>query len=199
MFYYISGKIALKADGFAVIDANGVGYRLYASRNTLSTMGEVGEEAKLYTYLNFKSASDIMDLYGFSSMEELNLFEMITSVSRVGAKTAISLLSNISPSKFALCVVTDDFKYIAQKTPGLGAKGAQRIVLELKDKFKGVEIGQIDSDEIISLPGADEENEAVSALVVLGYSAQEAKNAIKGAEGSVEEVIKIGLKNLMKG
>ena len=124
---------------------------------------------------------------------------MITSVSRVGAKTAISLLSNMSPSKFALCVVTNDFKYIAQKTPGLGAKGAQRIVLELKDKFKGIDIGQIDADEVIPLPGADEDNEAVSALMVLGYSSSEAKEAIKGATGSVEEIVKIGLKNLMRG
>lgn len=199
MFYYISGKIALKTDTFAVIDASGIGYKLYASKTTLDEIGTAGDTAKLYTYLNFKSASDIMDLYGFSSMEELNLFEMITSVSRVGAKTAISLLSNITPSKFALCVVTNDFKYIAQKTPGLGAKGAQRIVLELKDKFKGVDIGAIDADEVISLPGADEDNEAVSALMVLGYSAQEAKDAIKGATGSVEEIVKIGLKNLMRG
>ncbi len=199
MFYYISGKIALKTDGFAVLDANGVGYKLYASKTTLDEMGALGETAKLYTYLNFKSASDIMDLYGFSSLEELKLFEMITSVSRVGAKTAISLLSNMTPSKFALCVVTNDFKYIASKTPGLGAKGAQRIVLELKDKFKGVDIGQIDADEVVSLPGADEDNEAVSALMVLGYSAQEAKNAIKGATGTIEEIVKIGLKNLMRG
>ncbi len=199
MFYYISGKVALKTDTFAVLDASGVGYKLFASKTTLDGIGTVGDTAKLYTYLNFKSASDIMDLYGFSSMEELNLFEMITSVSRVGAKTAISLLSNMTPSKFALCVVTNDFKYIAQKTPGLGAKGAQRIVLELKDKFKGIDIGSIDADEVISLPGADEDNEAVSALMVLGYSAQEAKDAIKGATGSVEEIVKIGLKNLMRG
>ncbi len=199
MFYYISGKIALKTESFAVLDANGVGYKLYASKTTLDEMGAAGDNAKLYTYLNFKSASDIMDLYGFYSLEELKLFEMITSVSRVGAKTAIALLSNMTPSKFALCVVTNDFKYIADKTPGLGAKGAQRIVLELKDKFKGMDIGQIDADEVITLPGADEDNEAVSALMVLGYSASEAKNAIKGATGSVEEVVKIGLKNLMRG
>ncbi|MBQ2890409.1 MAG: Holliday junction branch migration protein RuvA [Clostridia bacterium] len=199
MFYYIMGKIALKTDNFAVIDCGGVGYKIFASKNTLDELGSVGETGKLYTLLNFKSASDIMDLYGFSTLEEKNLFEMITSVSRVGAKTAISLLSNMSPSKFALCVVTNDFKYIAQKTPGLGAKGAQRIVLELKDKFKGIDIGTIDADEVIPLPGADEDNEAVSALMVLGYSAAEAKEAIKGATGSVEEIVKIGLKNLMRG
>lgn len=199
MFYYISGKIAHKTESFAVIDANGIGYKLYAGKNTLDGIGGVGDTAKLYTYMNIKSASDIFDLYGFATLEELSLFEMITSVSRIGAKTAIALLSNISPSKFALCVVTDDYKYIAQKTPGLGSKGAQRIVLELKDKFKGVDLGGIKSDEAFTLPGADEDNEAVSALMVLGYSAQEAKAAIKGASGSVEEVVKIGLQNLMRG
>ena len=200
MFYYISGTVALKTDSFAVIDANGVGYKLYASTKTLETI-ETGTEAKLFTYANFKASADIFDLYGFATMEELNLFEMIIGVSRVGAKTAISLLSNISPSKFALCVVTNDFKYIASKTPGLGAKGAERIVLELKDKFKGVDIGGISTEEVVDVyhGGDSETDEAVSALVVLGYSTQEAKRAVSGLRGSVEEIIKEALKKLMKG
>lgn len=199
MFYYISGKIAVKADNFVVLDANGVGYKLYASKTTLDTMGGISDFAKLYTYMNIKSASDIFDLYGFATQEELGLFEMITGVSHIGAKTAIAILSNISSSKFALCVVTNDYNYIAKHTPGLGSKGAQRIVLELKDKFKGMDIGEISAEEVVSLPGADEDNEAVSALVVLGYSAQEAKEAIKGAEGSTEDIIKAGLQRLMRG
>ncbi|MBQ4145877.1 MAG: Holliday junction branch migration protein RuvA, partial [Clostridia bacterium] len=109
-----------------------------------------------------------------------------------------SLLSNISPSKFALCVVTNDSKYLASHTPGLGPKGAQRLILELKDKFKGMELEEVTSDEIFANEPANE-NEAVSALVVLGYSAQEAKKALKGVSGSVEEMVKIGLKNLLKG
>ena len=200
MFYYISGTVALKTDSFAVIDANGVGYKLYASTKTLETI-ETGSEAKLFTYANFKASADIFDLYGFATMEELNLFEMVIGVSRVGAKTAISLLSNISPSKFALCVVTNDYKYIASKTPGLGAKGAERIVLELKDKFKGVDIGGISTEEVVDVyhGGDTETDEAVSALVVLGYSTQEAKRAVSGLRGSVEEIIKEALKKLMKG
>ena len=123
---------------------------------------------------------------------------MILGVSGVGAKTAASLLSNISPSKFALCVVTNDSKYLASNTPGLGPKGAQRLILELKDKFKGMELEDVTSDEIFA-PEPANENEAVSALVVLGYSAQEAKKALKGVSGTVEEMVKIGLKNLLKG
>ena len=200
MFYYISGTVALKTDSFAVIDANGVGYKLYASTKTLETI-ETGSEAKLFTYANFKASADIFDLYGFATMEELDLFEMIIGVSRVGAKTAISLLSNISPSKFALCVVTNDFKYIASKTPGLGAKGAERIVLELKDKFKGVDIGDISTDEVVEVyhGGSAEADEAVSALMVLGYTAQESKRAVSGIRGTVEEIVKEALKKLMKG
>ena len=201
MFYYISGAVALKTDNFVVIDNQGVGYRLYASAKTLETIVDMGDYAKLYTYANFKASSDIFDLYGFATLEELNLFEMSIGVSRVGAKTAIALLSNISPSKFALCVVTNDFKYIASKTPGLGAKGAERIVLELKDKFKGVDIGNISTEEVVDVyhGGDSETDEAVSALMVLGYSAQEAKRAVSGLSGSVEDIVKEALKKLMKG
>ncbi len=201
MFYYIKGELALKTDSFAVIDANGVGYKLFASTKTLEALGDVGSFTKLFTYANFKASADIFDLYGFATMEELSLFEMIIGVSRVGAKTAIALLSNISPSKFALCVVTNDFKYIAANTPGLGSKGAERIVLELKDKFKGVDLGNISTDEVVEVyqGGSTESDEAASALMVLGYSSQEAKRAVSGLHGSVEEIVKDALKKLMKG
>ena len=201
MFYYISGEIALKTDSFAVIDAGGVGYRLYASTKTLETIFTVAASAEIYTYSNFKASADIFDIYGFATLEELNLFEMIIGVQRVGAKTALALLSNISPSKFALCVVTNDYKYIASQTPGLGAKGAERIVLELKDKFRDVDLGNVSTDDAIEVyhGGTSELDEAVSALTVLGYSPAEAKRALSGAKGTVEELVKIGLKNLMKG
>lgn len=198
MFYYISGELVHKTDTFAVIDAGGVGYRIYSTMTSLQALGEIGGQAKLYTYMNLKTTSDICVLYGFATLEELNTFEMILSVSGVGAKTAVSLLSNVSPSKFALCVVTGDAKYIASHTPGLGPKGAQRIILELKDKFKGVDLEQLPQEEIFA-PETDDSNEAVSALMVLGYTAQEAKKALKGASGTLEEQIKAGLKNLMRG
>ena len=200
MFYYISGTVALKTETFAVIDAGGIGYRLYASTPTLEKL-KVGDFAKLYTYSNFKASADVFDLYGFWDMEELKLFEMVIGVSRVGAKTAIALLSNISPSKFALCVTTNDYKYIAQKTPGLGAKGAERIVLELKDKFRDVALEDISADDAIEVyhGGGSDRDEAAGALVVLGYTPQEAKRAVAGATGTVEEMVKQGLKNLMKG
>lgn len=198
MFYYIAGKLVHKTDTFAVLDAGGVAYQIFSTTSSLQSLGEIGDRAKLYTYMNLKSASDICVLYGFSTLEERNIFEMILGVSGVGAKTAASLLSNISPSKFALCVVTNDAKYLFSHTPGLGPKGAQRIILELKDKFKGMELDDIPKEEIFA-PDTDGENEAVSALMVLGYSAQEAKSALRGVSGSVEEMVKAGLKNLLKG
>lgn len=198
MFYYISGKLVHKADSFVVIDANGIGYKIYTTKPSMDSLGEIGTGAKLYTYMNLKTASDIMDLYGFFSLEELNLFEMIISVSRIGAKTALSILSNMSPSKFALCVVTNDAKYIAKNTQGLGLKGAERIVLELKDKFKGIEFENTDAEEIISGNSSASQSDAVSALIVLGYSKQESESAVKGLEGNTEDVIKIALTKLMK-
>lgn len=196
MFYYISGELVHKTDTFAVIETGGIGYRIYSTASSLKALGEVGEQARLYTYMNLKTASDICLLYGFATLEERNLFEMILGVSGVGAKTAVNLLSNISSSKFALCVMTGDAKYIASHTPGLGPKGAQRLILELKDKFKGMDLEGIPQDEIFTAE-TDEGNEAVSALVALGYTSQEAKKALKGASGTIEEQIKAGLKNLM--
>ena len=197
MFYYIEGKLAVKTESFAVIDAGGVGYRIFSTRTSLEDLGEVGSKAKLYIYTNIKSSSDIFTLYGFSTHEEKNIFEMILSVSGVGAKTAASLLSNISPSKFAMCVVTNDSKYLSKNTPGLGPKGAQRIILELKDKFKDADISGMPADEMFA-PELDSDNEAVSALVVLGYTKDEAMRALAGATGSTEDMIKYGLKQLMK-
>ncbi len=201
MFYYISGTVAHKGDNFAVIDTNGIAYKIYASSMTLEKLGSVGDFTKLYTYANFKASADIFDLYGFADLEEKKLFEMIIGVSRVGAKTAIALLSNISPSKFALCVITNDYKYIASKTPGLGAKGAERIVLELKDKFKDTDVSDISAEDVTEVyhGGNSDRDEAAGALIVLGYSPQEAKRAVASATGTVEEMVKTGLKNLMKG
>ena len=196
MFDYISGTLVQKTDTYAVIDVGGIGYKIYSTLTSLSGLGETGTTVKLYTYLNIKTASDIVTLYGFLTVEERKTFEMILGVSGVGAKTAASVLSNISTSKFALCVVTGDSKYIASHTPGLEPKGAQRIILELKDKFKHIEAEDLNTEEIFS-PDTDIDNEAVSALVVLGYSRQEAERALAGSDGSVEDKIKYALKRLM--
>ena len=196
MFDYISGTLTEKTESYAVIDVGGVGYRIYSTLLSLSEIGEAGAFVKLYTYLNIKTASDIMTMYGFTTKEERKTFEMILGVSGVGAKTAAALLSNVSASKFALCVVTGDSKYLSSHTPGLGPKGAQRIILELKDKFKHIEAEDLNTKEIFS-DDTNTDNEALSALVVLGYSRTDAERALMGAEGTIEDKIKYALKRLM--
>jgi len=196
LFHYISGTLEYKGDNFAVIDAGGVGYKLYATLPTLSAIGEVGKPAKLYTYL--RVAEDIFDLYGFATQEELSTFNMLLSVSGVGAKVAVAILSTVSPSKFALAVVTNDVNTIKQAS-GVGPKLAQRIILELKDKFKGADLSDMPGDEVVG--GVFESgNEAVSALIVLGYSPNEAKRAVASVDPALEleEVIKLALKKLIR-
>ena len=153
--------------------------------------------AKLYTYSNFKASADVFDIYGFATLEELNLFEMIIGVQRVGAKTALALLSNISPSKFALCVVTNDYKYIASQTPGLGAKGAERIVLELKDKIGDVDLPEGVSIKDVSIVKGSAKDEALMALQSLGFSKAEASSYLLGINDenlSAEEYVRLALR-----
>ena len=196
MFDYITGKLVQKTESYAVVEAGGIGYRIFSTLSSLNEMGEVGQNVKLYIYFNIKNTSDILTLYGFTGREERKTFEMILGVSGIGAKTAAALLSNVAASKFALCVVTNDSKYLASHTPGLGPKGAQRIILELKDKFKEVELDNVGAEELFAATG-DDTNEALSALVVLGYSKTEAERALAGSDGSVEDRIKYALKKLM--
>lgn len=198
MFYYIAGVVAHKEDGFAVIDAGGVGYKLLTSLNSLDRLGLVGSDAKMYTYLYVREG--VFDLYGFASEEELNMFLLLIGVSGVGPKAALAVLSVLTPSALALAVVTGDTKSITRAN-GVGPKVAQRVVLELKDKIK--------NEDMIAMSGSDEpvgdstftaSNEAVEALCVLGYSAFEAKQALSGVDMAqdLELVIRDALKKLMK-
>ena len=195
MISYIKGTLVHRGNGVVVVEASGLGYEIFVSAATLSVLPEVGETVKIHTHMNVKE--DGISLYGFSTAEELELFHRLISVTGVGPKGALGFLSQLKPQEIILAILSDDVKTLS-KAPGVGRKTAQRVILELKDKFKGLEIEDIPKEEIFA-PSSDYEGEAVSALVVLGYSPQEAKNALRGAEGSVEEMIKMGLKNLAKG
>ena len=133
MFYYISGTLAHKEDGFAVIDAGGVGYKLLTSLGSLDRLGAVGSDAKMYTHLYVREG--VFDLYGFASQEELGMFLLLTGVSGVGPKAALAVLGVLSPAALSLAVVSGDTKSITRAN-GVGPKVAQRIVMELKDKIK---------------------------------------------------------------
>ena len=199
MFAYIKGSLEIKTRGYVVIDVNGVGYKIFMSETAIEKIGEIGKNVKVHTYL--KVREDDMSLYGFNTNEELRMFELLLQVSGIGAKSAITILSNITPSSFALAVITNDIAKI-KALPGIGPKTAQRIILELKDKIKTEEAISEDKSININEQVIDNEKiaEAISALQVLGYSKKEIEKAIQKVDNglSVEEIIKIGLKNLAR-
>ena len=171
-----------------------MGYKIYAPLTTINKLGEIGSTAKLHTHYHVRE--DNISLYGFASAEELRMFELLIGVSGIGAKSANAILASISPSKFALSVITNDVKELT-KLPGIGAKSAQRIILELKDKLKSEEAMDSDSFEIADVKiGNNNIQEAVSALQVLGYPQKDAMKAVSSFESkdlSVEDIIKKAL------
>jgi len=198
MFKYITGKVAEKGSNYIVIDVGGVGFMVYTSFSTLQdTSVLLGADATMYTYMYIKEG--IMDLYGFSTKEELRLFELRITVSGVGAKGAVAILSVASPSKIALSIISEDVATI-KSASGIGAKTAQRIVLELKDKISSESIVEdIDIPHQAEIADTDTVKEATSALVVLGYSQAEARKAVAAVDKSitdVEEIIRQALKKL---
>jgi len=201
LFAYIRGKLEYKHNDYIVVEANGVGYKIYTSLSTIQNLEPVGNEVKIYTYLYVRE--DVMSLYGFLTQEELGMFELLLSVSGVGPKAAISVISSMSPSKFGLSVITNDYKSLT-KAQGVGNKMAQRIILELKDKINKTELASSfsekaqDSDEV---KDNTRFSEAVSALIVLGYTASEANKAVASIykeDMDVELVIKNALKTLAR-
>lgn len=201
MYAYIKGTLEIKTTEYIVVETNGIGYKIFMSESAIDKLGELGSQVKIHTYL--KVREDDMSLYGFNTNEELRMFELLLSVSGVGAKSAIVILSNITPSSFALAVITDDVAKL-KKLPGIGPKTAQRIILELKDKLKAVEDTNKDElEEMLLKKEVDGEkvSEAMSALQVLGYTRKEIEKAFENfdkAELSVEDIIKKGLLYLAK-
>ncbi len=193
MFYYLKGTLAHKGENFVALDVSGAGYKIFTSINNLSKVN-TETECKFYTYTHVRE--DIFDIYGFLTEEELSFFEMLISVSGVGPKAALSILSILSPSDIVSAIIMGDSKAIS-RAPGIGSKIAQRIILELKNKVSENDIISPKSDD--NFLSIDTSNEAVAALMALGYSATDAKRAVISVDGakSVEETIKIALKNLM--
>lgn len=198
MIYSVNGTVDLIEPNLAVIDCGGVGYACRTTANTLSQL-KIGEKAKLLTYLSVRE--DAVELFGFYDAAELNCFRMLISVSGVGPKAALSILSGMTPQAFALCVASGDSKTLTN-APGIGRKTAERIVLELKDKVskQDVAAGVTGSAAPIVAAPSNTYAEAVSALMVLGYSNGEASSALSGLDPSApsDELIRAGLKKLAK-
>ena len=199
MIAFVSGILEMKLNGYIVIDVGGVGYKVFMSESSIDILGNVGDKVKVYTHHHVRE--DDISLYGFLTMEELNMFELLISVSGVGAKSALSILANIEPSSFALAVITNDTSKLV-KIPGVGAKTAARIVLELKDKLKNQEM--VAKKETINKKATvneEELDEAISALQVLGYNRRDIEKVFEKIDLSnltLEDMIKQGLKYLSR-
>ncbi len=202
MYYYVSGQVAHVEPYLAVIDCGGVGYACRTTSYTLSQIKK-GDRAKLFTYLSVRE--DAMDLYGFCSQEELKLFQQLISVSGVGPKAALAILSSTTPTNLAMSIITGDEKSLTA-AQGVGKKIAQRVILELKDKLaKGQTIsgsGESISGPAVTVIPQNKLSEASAALAVLGYSQAEINLALKGIDTDalpLEQIIRMALKNMMKG
>ena len=204
MFYYLSGELALLEPSICVVDCGGVGYKLTVSLITAESLSsKVGTKVKLFTHLAVRE--DDVELFGFGTSEERAAFNMLTGVSGVGPKAAMSILSIMTPDTLAHAVATDDIKSIS-KAQNIGSKTAARIVLELKDKVAKdmlpLTSGKQGAGISIDAPHAKGGNlsEAAEALMVLGYDKNSVLNAIKGIDPAMDSgsIIKLALKKLAR-
>lgn len=196
MFYSLTGTVAHTEPGAAVIDVGGVAFRCAASMNTLRALPRVGGKATLYTYLNVRE--DALDLYGFYTQAELHCYKLLTAITGVGPKAALAVLSEMAPEDVALAAAAGDAKRFTRAS-GVGAKLAQRIVLELKDKVKGLSFAgaELDGMEPGGPSAAGNAAQAAEALVTLGYSPSEAAAAVGRLDSQLpaEELIRLALKS----
>ena len=202
MISYIRGALEIKGDNYIVIECGGIGYQLMVSGKFMEKLPPVHSEIKVSTYMYIRE--DEICLFGFENADELNVFKILLGVSGVGPKVAMSLLSTLTVNELRLAVISEDVKAIS-KANGIGAKGASRIILELKDKFSLEEAFDKLLENAGSVPAGsgimnDAKTEAVEALTALGYSNADALRAVKKAavsdEMDTEEILKAALKNM---
>jgi Holliday junction DNA helicase RuvA len=206
MFYYVNGTLAFRDTATAVIDCGGVGYKLTVSLNTSDSLAsKMGEEVRLYTHLSVRE--DGVELFGFSSNEELEAFRLLTGVSGVGPKAAMSLLSSLSPDRLFYAICTEDIKSLS-RAPGIGSKTAARIVLELRDKISkdlfresGATAAMPDGKTAPMPKQSGKLSDATAALMQLGYDRSEVLSALSGLDAeklSLEQLIAAALKKFIK-
>ena len=204
MIAYVKGELVQKQIGYVVIDVGGLGYKIFMSEPSIDEIGNIGDTVKVHTY--YRVSEDDISLFGFNTQEELRMFELLISVSGIGAKTALAMLACIEPSQFAIAVISNDIDTL-KKIPGVGPKSAQRIVLELKDKMKKEQqIAELTNasleqkSKVKKIIVADSKvQEATDALQVLGYTKKDVEKALEQidtAELTVEDIIKQALREL---
>ncbi len=204
MIYHVNGALELCEPTFCVIDCGGVGYKLSISENTYgSIVGHVGEKMKLLTYLQVRE--DDVELYGFKTNDELSAFKLLITVSGVGPKAAMAILSLMTPDRLASAICTEDAKSIS-KASGVGPKTAARVVLELKDKMAkqvfAVNAGATSNTSApnVSIGASSNLSEALDALMVLGYNRSDAQRALVGIDPNLDvtKIIPLALNKLMR-
>ena len=204
MLAYIKGELIEKTRGYVIIDVCGLGYKVFMSQISMENMGKIGDIIKVHTY--YRVMENDISIFGFNSKEELRLFELLISVSGVGAKTAITMLGTIKPEDFAIAIISNDINTL-KKLPGIGAKTAERIVLELKDKLKKEqqieELGEavLNSNEVkYTIQNDSKQEELYTALQVLGYSSKDIEKVIPKIDSSLslENMIRLALKEFSK-
>ena len=199
MFYSLTGKLLHTGPSVAVVQCGGVAFQCFATLNTLRSLPPAGQEVTLYTYLNVRE--DALELFGFAEQAELDFYKLLISVSGVGPKAALSILSEFTPDRLALCIASGDAKSIT-RAQGVGGKTAQRVVLELKDKVGSLDVGEGMADVTAAGAASASGNaaDAVSALVSLGYAQSEASLAVGRLDSALpaEELIKAALKTLAR-
>ena len=202
MISYIRGELCDIEEQKAIVDVNGVGYGIYMPQQALSLLPPMGQQVKIHTYLNIRE--DAMQLFGFLTKEDLNVFRLLIGVNGIGPKAGLNILSCLSPDELRFAVLSGDAKAIS-KAPGIGLKTAQRLILDLKDKISVEEILMTDQEETGTTPARtgglpDAGKEAVDALTALGYSAMEATKAVRQVEitgqMTAEDVLKASLRHL---
>lgn len=200
MISFIRGSLERRAENFIIIESGGIGYQVFVSPATLARLPQTGAEVKVYTYLDVKEGG--ISMYGFFSSDEQEMFHKLLTVSGVGPKGALGFLAQLTPRQLILAILSDDVKTLCQ-APGVGRKTAQRVVLELKDKFRTeetLEQGEMWQRELSPTGGTDARFEAIDAMMALGYSRNKAGKAVNAiaAEGmTTEDILKAALKKMV--
>lgn len=200
MYAYIKGELAEINTDHIVIEAGGIGYQVFISLQTFDYLPSVGEDLKIYTYLYLRE--DAMILYGFLTKDDMELFKLLISVSGIGPKGGLAILSTLEADDLRFAILSGDAKAIS-KAPGVGGKTAQRVILELKDKLSLEDAFEAKTEHVqknAAVAGGSVKNDAVMALTALGYSSTESLKAVSAVEITedmdVEEVLKAALKHL---
>ncbi|MDR1801703.1 MAG: Holliday junction branch migration protein RuvA [Lachnospiraceae bacterium] len=200
MIAFIRGELITITAEHVIVDVGGVGYGIFMPATAIGALPEIGSEVKIYTYLSVKE--DSMKLFGFLSQESLRLFKMIINVSGIGPKGGLSILSTLHTDELQMAILSGDAKSIAA-SPGIGKKTAEKLILELRDKLKPEDLIYSDEDNItkVQIAGDDDiKNDAIAALVALGYSGTDSFRAVKNVNmanvATAQDIIKQALKYL---